>query len=452
MAEGRSATAAGDSLAAAGDSARTVADSLHSAADSLQAAAVRESLAALPPRRDYLAEVRASFTSENRAYANTKVVLDLVEPVFAVLVLGVFLFSGFSARLRDIARNMGHRRYVQVLVYFVLFSAVLFAVSLPLAWYREFALEHQYGLSHQTFLDWFLEDLKQLGFSIGIFGVLPILALGYRALQRHPRTWWLWLAGGAVPLIIAVTFLTPLVYDPAFGSFTPLPDSPLKREILALASRAGVEAEDVYQVDKSTKTVKYNAYVTGFGSSARVVLYDTTLKGMDTDEILFVTAHELGHYRLNHVWEGIVFSCLLVFAAFFVASLVVRWAIRRFGEGWDIAELHDVATLPLFGIVFVVLTVLVQPASVAFSRALEHEADGFALEMTHANDVGARTFLKLGTQNRSNPEPSPFVRAVLYDHPPLVERIRFALEYRPWEDGRPNRWYHGTRPSSSGAP
>ena len=452
MTGGESATGAGDSLAAASDSARALADSLRLTAVRDSAAPAWSAGPAFPPRRDYLAEVRANFTPETRAYANTKVVLDFVEPVLAVLILGVFLFSGFSARLRDIARQLGHRRYVQVLVYFTLFSLILFAVSLPLAWYREFALEHQYGLSQQRLLDWFLDDLKDLGFSIGIFGVLPILALGYRAVQRHPRTWWLWLAGGTVPLIVVSVFLTPLVYDPAFGHFTPLPDTRLKREILALASRAGVDAEDVYQVDKSTKTVKYNAYVTGFGSSARVVLWDTTLKGMDADEILFVTAHELGHYRLNHVWEGIVFACLLAFLAFFVASLVVRWAIRRFGEGWDIAELHDVATLPLFGIVFVILSTLAQPASMAFSRAVEHEADGFALEMTHANDAGARAFLKLGSQNRSDPEPSPFVRAVLCDHPPLAERIRFALEYRPWEARRPNRWYHGTGVGGGGAP
>src|SRR5262245_40876958 len=117
MAEGLSATGAGDSLAAASESARAV-------ADSLRAAAVRDSIAAHPPRRDYLAEVRTNFTPENRAYANTKVVLDFVEPVLAVLLLGVFLFSGFSARLRDVARNLGHRRYVQVLVYFVLFSVI----------------------------------------------------------------------------------------------------------------------------------------------------------------------------------------------------------------------------------------------------------------------------------------------------------------------------------------
>jgi STE24 endopeptidase len=441
-----SATGAGDSLAAAGDSARTV-------ADSVATAAVRDTLAAAAaPRRNYLAEVRANFTPETRAYANTKVVLALVEPVFSILILAVFLFSGFSARLRDVARTLGHRRYVQVLVYFTLFSILLFAVFLPLAWYSEFALEHQYGLSNQRFLEWLTDDLKQLAFSIGIFGVLPILALAYRALQRHPRTWWLWLSGGAVVFILISVFLTPLVYDPAFNKFTPLPDSPLKREILALATRAGVQAEDVYQVDKSAQTVKYNAYVTGFGSSARVVLWDTTLKGMEPDEILFITAHELGHYRLNHVWEGVLFTCLLAVAALFVASRIVKWAIRRFGESWDIAELHDIATLPLFGIVFVVLSALAQPASAAFSRAIEHEADGFAIEMTHDNDAGARAFLKLGSQNRSNPEPSPFVRAMLYDHPPLAERIRFALDYRPWERREPNRWYHGLRPSGGGAP
>ena len=445
-APGSSATGPTDSLARAGGATSSLAGSPHAGppgvagADSL-AMAARDSASA--SRRDYLAEVRANFTPENRSYAHTHVVLDFVEPVLGVLLLAVFLFSGFSARLRDIARNLGHRRYVQVLVYFALFSAVVFLLSLPLDWYRSFALEHQYGLSNETFLSWFGDSAKALGFQIVVFGVIPILALAYRALERRPRTWWLWISGGAVPLILCTVFLTPLVYDPAFNKFAPLPDTPLKREILALAERAGVKARDVYVVDKSAQTKKVNAYVTGFGSSQRVVLWDTTLKAMPPDEILFVTAHELGHYRLHHVWKGIAFACAMTFVGLFFVSRFVGWALARFGEHWDITELHDVATLPLFAIALTIMSLVVQPASAAFSRAVEHEADGFALELTHANDAGARAFIDLGAQNRSDPEPSPFVRAMLYDHPPLVERIRFALEYHPWEDGRPNRWYHG---------
>jgi len=440
-APGDSTVRAGDSLAFASDSARAAAD--------FRARHLRDSLAAVP-RRDYLAEVRANYTRENRAYANTRVVVAFVEPIFAILLFGVFLFSGFSARLRDVARNLGHRRYVQVLVYLALFSILVFAISSPLAWYSEFALQHQYGLSNQSFAGWLGDDLKSLGFSIAVFGVLPVLSLAYGALQRHPRTWWLWLAGLSVPLIVISVFLTPLVYDTQFNTFTPLPDSPLKREILALAERAGVHPEDVYVADRSKQTNAYNAYVTGFGASARVVIYDNTLKGMKPDEVLFVTAHELGHYRMQHVWKSIAFLSALAFVAFFLASRITGWAIRRFGETWDIAELHDVATLPLFGIVYVLLSVLAQPGAAAFSRSLEHAADGFALEMTHDNDAGARAFLKLGSQNRSNPEPSPFVRAVLYDHPPLGERIGFALEYKPWVRGEPNRWYHGEPAATRG--
>ena len=92
-----------------------------------------------------------------------------------------------------------------------------------------------------------------------------------------------------------------------------------------------------------------------------------------------------------------------------------------------------------------ILSSLAQPASAAFSRSIEHEADIFGLEVTHSNDAGARAFLKLGAQNRNDPEPSPLIRALLYDHPPLGERIRFALEYRPWELGRPSRFYRATQ-------
>jgi len=92
-----------------------------------------------------------------------------------------------------------------------------------------------------------------------------------------------------------------------------------------------------------------------------------------------------------------------------------------------------------------------QPVFNEFSRVQEHEADIFGLEVTHDNDAGARAFVKLGAENRSDPEPSPFVRVMLYDHPPLLERVRFALEYHPWAEGRPSRFFHGVVPPPSSA-
>jgi len=424
---------AGDSLGAT--------DSLAAAADSL---AAPDSLAAAPPR-DYLAEVRANFTAENRAYAGIRVLLDCVQPLFVILMMLVLLFSGASARLRDIAHQLGHRLYVRVLVYFVLFSAIVFLLQLPMEWYRGFALEHQYGLSNERLLDWFTDELKGLGFSVLFLGVVPLVALAYGALAKYPRTWWLWLGGASLPLILVTTLLSPLLFEPAFNKVTPLSDQALKAEILGLAARAGIPGRNVFQVNKSEQTNKYNAYVSGFGASQRIVLWDTMLKGMERDEVLFVMGHEMGHYRLHHMWKGIAFTAALSLVLFFLAGQLVRRSLARFGEQWHVRDLHDIASLPLFVIVLTVLVIVSQPASAAYSRWIEHEADVFALEVTRTNDAGARAFLKLGSQNRNDPEPPPLVRAWLYEHPPLAERIRFALEYRPWERGIPNRLFREPR-------
>jgi STE24 endopeptidase len=328
-----------------------------------------------------------------------------------------------------------------VLVYLTLYSAVGFLIALPLEWYRGFALEHQYHLSTETLGAWMVDELKSLAFSIGTFGLIPLLALAYGAMEKWPRTWWLWLSAGMVPVILAATLLQPLVFEPAFNKFTPLRDPELKSKILALAERAGIPSRRVFEVDRSRQTTKVNAYVSGFGASQRIVLWDTTLERMKQDEILFVMGHEMGHYRLGHIWRSIVFSGLGGFAFFFALYLVATWTTRRFGPRWGFDAVHDVASMPMLAVLVSLLSFAASPAINAFSRGIEHEADGFGLEVTRDNDAAARAFIVLGSENRSDPEPSAVVTWFLYSHPPLIERVRFASEYRPWERGEPNRWF-----------
>jgi Zn-dependent protease with chaperone function len=414
------------------------------ARDSAQA--VADSLAALPPAPpDYVAEVRARFTPENRTYQRTQTALAFLEPFYGLLAGIVVLFSGLSARMRDIAHALGTRRYVRVLVYLALYSAVGFVIALPLEWYRGFALEHQYHLSTETLGSWMLDQLKSLAFSIGTLGLIPLLALAYGAMEKWPRAWWLWLAGGLIPVTLAATLLQPLVFEPAFNKFTPLRDPVLKARILSLAERAGIPSRRVFEVDKSKQTNKVNAYVSGFGASQRIVLWDTTLERMKPDEILFVMGHEMGHYRLGHIWKSVAISGVAGFAFCFALFLVVTRATRRFGPRWGFDVVHDVASMPLLAVSVSLLSFVASPAINAFSREIEHEADGFGLEVTRDNDAAARAFIVLGSENRSDPEPSAIVTWFLYSHPPLIERVRFATEYRPWERGEPNRWFHPVR-------
>jgi len=242
---------------------------------------------------------------------------------------------------------------------------------------------------------------------------------------------------------VAGTLLQPLVVDPLYNKFTPLRDQQLKQKILELAARAGIPGRHVFEVDKSAQTVTYNAYVSGFGPSQRIVLWDTTLKGMKEDEILFVMGHEMGHYKLHHIWKGIALTSAFSFLFFYFLARIAAWGMKRFRGQWGFDSLGDVASLPLLAAAMTLLAMLSQPAVNGFSRQIEHEADVFAVEVTRDNDAGARSFLKLSSQNRSNPEPPLLIKYFLYSHPPLLERIRFALEYQPWKHGLTNRYYQG---------
>lgn len=414
------------------------------AADSASADSVAVAAPAVEAPRDYLSEIRADFTPENRSYSNIKTILRFVSPIYGIFVGLIILFSGLSAKMRDIAHNMGKRRYVRMLVFFVLYTIVGFLFTFPLSWYDGFAVEHQFGLSNHTLGGWLREEMIGLMVAVVFFGLVPLLALGYMAIEKSPRRWWLWLGLGTIPVIILFTLIQPLLIDPLTNKFKPLSDQQLKTEILALAAKADIPGRNVYEVDKSAQTKKFNAYVNGFGASQRIVLWDTTLKGMTHDEILYVVGHEMGHYILGHIWKGIAFFSGLSLLLFFMSGGIMRWAIARFGVRWGFSQMHDVASLPLLLTTINLISLFAQPAIYAYTRSVETQADVYGLEITRDNDAAARAFLKLGSQNKSNPDPSPFVKAFLYSHPPDAERVNLALTYRPWEQGRPNKYFMGT--------
>lgn len=391
--------------------------------------------------RDYLDEARHAFTPDNREYQRLRVVLHVVSPLVAILLGVLLVMSGLAQRYRDLAYGVTNGRWGRMLVFFTLYMVTMFVLLLPLSWYEEYALEHRFGFAAQTPFEWLLDQMKAIGFQIVAVGVVPVLVLAWRAVESSPRRWWLWLAAGTLPVLLASVVLQPVLFDPLFNKFTPLHDVALRNDILALGARAHVPAKDVYEVDMSEKTTKVNAYVSGFGASQRIVLWDNTLRRLQRDEILFVMGHEMGHYVLHHVWKGVLLYSVAAFAAFWIVARIMSGLLRRFGERWRLQGIADLAAMPLLFATLNFVAYVGQPVTNAVSRRVEHEADVFALEITHDNDAGARSFLALARDNKSDPEPPAWVRLVFYSHPPLGDRIRFALQYRPWEKGEPNRAY-----------
>lgn len=412
-----------------------------------QAADSVATLAVLAPdsshSRDLVAEALAGFTPENRAYQQIRTALRLTTPLVPVLLTFVLYALGVFQRLRDLANARAKGRWLRMLIFFTGYSVIMALLLFPISMYEGFALEHRFGFSTQTFGAWALDELKSLLFQIIAVGVVPLLAFSWRAVESSPKRWWLWIAAGTLPVAVAAVLLQPLVFDPMFNQFTPLKDQQLKAEILALGARADVPAKNVYEVDMSKQTKKVNAYVNGFGASQRIVLWDTTLQSMSKDEILFVMGHEMGHYVLKHIWKGLAAIALLAFVAFALVAWLTNACLARFGTGWGMTDVRDLAALPLVFAMLGLVSYLSQPVTNGLSRVTEHEADVFALEITHDGDAGGRAFLKLAALNKSDPEPSAWIRVLLYSHPPLADRIRFARDYKPWEKGEPNRAFKG---------
>jgi STE24 endopeptidase len=367
----------------------------------------------------------------NTALWAVGIVWGLLLPAFA-------LFSGLSARVRDVATRIGRKWFFTVAIYGVLLTLLAWLAGLPLAWYSEFVREHAYGLSNQTFGKWFGDSVK--GLALSMIAAALLLWIPYLLLRRAPRRWWLWTGLGATPLLVFFIFISPLWIDPMFNRFGPMQDQRLEAQILALAQRAGIEGGRVYEVQKSVDTESVNAYVTGFGGSKRIVLWDTILKKLEERELLFVMGHEMGHYVLSHVLMNLVLAGALILLSLYAVHRLSGWFITRWKHRFGFDRLDDVASLPLLALIIGVVSLVITPVPLAFSRWAEHEADRFGLELTRDNRAAATAFATLQGENLAVPYHGTLYKLWHDSHPPIGERIDFINGYRPWAQGQPLKY------------
>ena len=370
------------------------------------------------------------------SYYYTRNVLWIVGLAWGLLVPALILFTGGSARIRGLARRVSSRPAMMMLAYLAIFSAIVFVLGLPLAFYDEFVVEHQFGLSNQAFSKWAGDSL--IGFGVGLVVYFAIMSALYFAIRRSPGRWWLYMGLASVPFVFFLVMVSPVWIDPLFNKFTPMKDHALEVKILDLAAKAGIEGGRVYEVEKSVDTKTLNAYVNGFMDTKRIVLWDNIIARLDERELLFVMGHEMGHYVLGHIWKSIVFICALIMLALYAAHRLSRGLIARYRSRFGFDRLDDLASWPLINVVAGVVLIVVAPVLNAYARSQEHEADRFGLEITgNPGDAAANAFLKLQTDNLANPRPNALLQLLRGSHPTLAERIEFANTYRPAQKGQP---------------
>jgi STE24 endopeptidase len=365
-------------------------------------------------------------------------VLWVISTIWGLLVPLLLLFTGLSARMRDAARKVGRNWFFTVAIYGILFTLVTAILSLPLDYYSDFVRMHAYGLSDQTAAKWWGDMVK--GLLIGCVAIALLLWFPYLLLRKSPRRWWLYSGLAVIPLLAFFLLITPIAIEPLFNKFGPMKDKALEARILALADRAGIEGSRVYEVNKSVDTKTVNAYVTGFGGTKRIVLWDTILAKLSAPEVLLVMGHEMGHYVLGHTWQLILLGSAIALFGAWVIHRTAGELIARYRARFGFDELADVASLPLMALLFGLVSLVLTPAILAFGRHVEHEADRFGLEITRDNHDCATAFVKLQQENLSVPRPGLLYKLWRSDHPPLGERIDFCNEYHPWETGAPLKY------------
>jgi Zn-dependent protease with chaperone function len=375
------------------------------------------------------------------AYSRAGYTLYFVSAFVGLLALSLLLWLGVAAKIRDFAEDVSDQRWLQCVIFVPIILVILDLCGLPLRLYWH-ALSLRYEQSIQGWGswigDWSKEEMLTMGFSI----VLALLLS--TVMRRSPRRWWLHFWFAALPILLGLIFLAPLAIDPLFNQFEPLGKSnpELVASIGKLSERAGVPipADHMFLMMASRKTNQINAYVTGLGASKRVVIWDTTLQKTTSDEALFITGHELGHYVLGHVLQGFLYSALGVLAALYLVFRGLYWALDNWASEWKIYGPHDLVSLVLILLVVQGLTFLSSPIVNGISRMQEHAADTYGLEVLHgivpnSDEVAAHSFQVIGELDLSDPNPPPFITFWLYSHPPLADRLVFAHTYDPWAKG-----------------
>ena len=283
------------------------------------------------------------------------------------------------------------------------------------------------GLTRQPLGPWFVDRLLSLLVAWVVTTLLVLVLLG--AARRWPRRWFLGAGTAAAALTFAVSLLYPLTVEPLFNRFTPMPDSTLRSSLLQLADEVGVEVDEVLVADASRRTTTLNAYVSGYGGTRRIVLYDTLLEELDPDEIRSVVAHELGHAKNQDVLLGTGLGALGILAGVAALALLLDTAaLRRRADGGDVGQ---PGVVPLVLALAAVGGFAASPAQNVVSRAIEARADRVSLEVTQDRAAFDRLQRELARRSLADPTPPRYSYLWFASHPTAVQRWGIAAALLP---------------------
>src|SRR3954447_8517519 len=341
--------------------------------------------------------------------------------VVAAVVTWLIVRSGLLDRLdrRFDQRRLALRPLLVSVGYLVLASLLPFPWTIYSDWWRE----KNYGRTSQPLGDFLGQGVLSIAIS-AVVGAVFFIGV-YWLIRRTGRAWWLWSGGLAAVALAFVMLLSPVLIQPLFNKYAPVPPGQVRDAVVSMAQRAGIPADKVYMFNGSRQSNNFTANAGGVGSTARVAISDVALKNASLDEVRAVTGHEIGHYVLKHTWYGILVFSIAAIILFWIADRTFPWFARRFGGSAGLAEPRGI---PVLLFMVSLLGLIAPPLLNTFSRTLESQADMYSLRTENRPDALSTALVK--TAEYRYPRPSAFEEFIFYDHPSVERRVLTAMKWK----------------------
>jgi len=356
--------------------------------------------------------------SKQQAYQRENSRFGLISgAVSFVIILLILIFQGFGWLDGEV------RQYIEMpLLISLAFIGILFVanelISLPFAYYHTFVIEKKYGFNKSTLRIFWTDQIKGLLLSVILGGViLSALIWFYNNFGNYA---WLYAWGLVTAFSLFMTLFYSNVIVPLFNKQTPLEGGELRDAIEDFSKKAGFDLTNIYVIDASKRSTKANAYFTGLGKKKRIVLYDTLINDLDTEEIVAVLAHEIGHYKKKHIVKSLITSILYTGALLFILSFFLTSGQLAQALGSDTPSFH--LGIIAFSILFTPISLLLGLIMNVSSRKNEYEADAYAASFG-LSDALIGGLKKLSVKSLSNLNPDPWNVFIYYSHPTLLQRI-----------------------------
>jgi STE24 endopeptidase len=333
------------------------------------------------------------------------------------LIVRSGLFDRIQAKLQR--RAFALRAFVVGAVYLVV-SAIL---TLPWTLYADWWREKSYGRTSQPLGDFLFQGLLSLAISAAIGGIF--LMLLYLLIRKAGRTWWVWSGALTAAVLAFVMLLSPILIEPLFNKYEPVPPGQVRDAVVEMAGRAGIPPNKIYMFNGSRQSNNFTANAGGVGSTARVAISDVAFKNASLAEVRAVTGHEIGHYVLKHTWWGVLFFSVLAIVLFWLAEKLYPRFARAFGTNATISEPRGV---PVLLFIASLLGLLALPLLNTFSRTLETQADLYSLRTENLPAALSSSLVK--TAEYRYPRPGRLEEIIFYNHPSVERRVHTAMEWK----------------------